>query len=83
MPHLRKRHVTLQLGLHQVIKEPTYILHNSFSCIDLIFASQPNLVGKKVYNSKNINRTEQRKINTNTIKLTNKQTKKHIGKLTK
>ena len=29
--------------MHQVIKEPTHILHNSSSCIDLIFASQPNL----------------------------------------
>ena len=36
--------VTSQLGLHQVIKEPTHILHNSSSCIDLIFASQPNLI---------------------------------------
>ena len=33
-----------QFGLHQVIKEPTHILHNSFSCIDLIFVSQPNLI---------------------------------------
>ena len=31
--------VTSQFGLHQVIKEPTHILHNSSSCIDLIFAS--------------------------------------------
>ena len=30
--------------MHQVIKEPTHILHNSSSCIDLIFASQPNLI---------------------------------------
>ena len=36
--------VTSQFGLHQVIKEPTHILHNSSSCIDLIFASQPNLI---------------------------------------
>ena len=34
--------VTSQFGLHQVIKEPTHILHNSSSCIYLIFASQPN-----------------------------------------
>ena len=26
------------------IKEPTHILDNSSSCIDLIFASQPNLI---------------------------------------
>ena len=37
--------VTPQFGLHQVIKEPTNILHSSSSsCIDLIFASQPNLI---------------------------------------
>ena len=36
--------VTSQFGLHQVIKEPTHILHNSSSCIDLIFSSQPNLI---------------------------------------
>ena len=36
--------VTSQFGLHQVIKEPTHILHNSSLCIDLIFASQPNLI---------------------------------------
>ena len=36
--------VKSQFGLHQVIKEPTHILHNSSSCIDLIFASQPNLI---------------------------------------
>ena len=33
-----------QFGLHQVIKEPTRILHTSFSHIDLIFTSQPNLI---------------------------------------
>ena len=36
--------VTSQFGLHQVIKELTHISHNSSSCIDLIFASQPNLI---------------------------------------
>ena len=36
--------VTSQFGLHLVIKEPTHILHNSSSCIDLIFTSQPNLI---------------------------------------
>ena len=35
--------VTLQFGLHQIINEPTHILGNSSSCIDLIFTSQPNL----------------------------------------
>ena len=35
--------ITSQFGLHQIINEPTHILENSFSCIDLIFTSQPNL----------------------------------------
>ena len=30
-------------GLHRIINEPTHILKNSSSCIDLIFTSQPNL----------------------------------------
>ena len=34
---------TSQFGLHQIINEPTHILQNSASCIDLIFTSQPNL----------------------------------------
>ena len=33
-----------QCGLYQIINEPTYILKNSSSCIDLIFTSQPNLI---------------------------------------
>ena len=36
--------VASQFGLYQVIKEPTHVLHNSSSGIDLIFASQPNLI---------------------------------------
>ena len=36
--------ITKQYGLHQVIREPTHILDNTSSCIDLIFTSQPNLV---------------------------------------
>ena len=36
--------VTSQFGLHQIINEPTYVLENSWSCVDLIFTSQPNLV---------------------------------------
>ena len=36
--------VTSQNGLHQEINEPTHILNNSSSCIDLIFNSQPNLL---------------------------------------
>ena len=33
-----------QFGLHQLINEPTHLLLNSSSCIDLIFTSQPNIV---------------------------------------
>ena len=36
--------VASQNGLHQEIDEPTHILNNSSSCIDLIFNSQPNLL---------------------------------------
>ena len=36
--------ISLQCGLYQVINEPTHILENSSSCIDLIFTSQPNLI---------------------------------------
>ena len=36
--------VKKQYGLHQVIKEPTDILDNPSSCIDLIFTTQPNLI---------------------------------------
>ena len=33
-------------GLHQLISDPTHLLQNSLSCIDLIFTDQPNLVVK-------------------------------------
>ena len=36
--------VTSQYGLRQEINEPTHILNNSTSCIDLIFNSQPDLL---------------------------------------
>ena len=36
--------VTSQFGLYQLINEPTHLLENSSSCIDLIFTSQQNLV---------------------------------------
>ena len=36
--------ITSQFGLHQLINEPTHLLQNSSSCIDLIFTSQPNIV---------------------------------------
>ena len=36
--------VTSQNSLHQEINEPTHILNNSSSCIDLISNSQPNLL---------------------------------------
>ena len=35
--------LTSDLGLHQLISEPTHLLNNSKSCIDLIFTDQPNL----------------------------------------
>ena len=35
---------TSQFGLKQIIKEPTHIIGDSSSCIDLIFTTQPNLV---------------------------------------
>ena len=36
--------ITKQYGLHQMIKEPTHILDNSSTCIDLIFTSRSNLI---------------------------------------
>ena len=36
--------VTSQFGLDQIIKERTYIIGDSPSCIDLIFTTQRNLV---------------------------------------
>ena len=36
--------ITSQLGLHQLISEPTHLFQNSSSCIDLIFTSQPSFV---------------------------------------
>ena len=36
--------ITSQFGLKQSIQEPIHIVSNSSSCIDLVFASQPNLV---------------------------------------
>ena len=35
--------LTSKFGLSQIIKEPTHILENSSSCIDLIFTTQPNM----------------------------------------
>ena len=32
-----------ELGLHQLISEPTHLMDDSKSCIDLIFTDQPNL----------------------------------------
>ena len=43
--------VTSQLGLHRIINEPTHILPNSSSCIDLIFTSQSNMVMFKLSSS--------------------------------
>ena len=36
--------INSQFGLYQLINEPTHLLQNSSSCIDLIFTSQPNIV---------------------------------------
>ena len=36
--------VTSQSGLEQIIKEPTHIIGDSPSCIDLIFMTKSNLV---------------------------------------
>ena len=36
--------ITSQFGLYQLINEPTHLLENSSSCIDLIFTLQLNLV---------------------------------------
>ena len=38
--------ISSQFGLHQVINESRHILESSFSCIDLIFTSQPNLMNE-------------------------------------
>ncbi|XP_065068202.1 uncharacterized protein LOC135693597 [Rhopilema esculentum] len=35
--------LTSDLGLHQLISEPTHLMGDSKSCIDLIFTDQPNL----------------------------------------
>ena len=36
--------LTSMYGLHQLISDPTHLLPNYLSCIDLIFTDQPNLV---------------------------------------
>ena len=38
--------VTSQFGLEQIIKEPTHIIGDSSSFIDLTFTTQPNLIVK-------------------------------------
>ena len=37
-------YLTSQYGLYQIVSEPTHLLPQSSSCIDLIFTDQPNLV---------------------------------------
>ena len=37
-------YLTSLYGMKQVITEPTHILENSSSCIDLIFSNRPNLI---------------------------------------
>ena len=39
----KKANLTSQYGLKQIINQPTHILKNSSSCIDLLFTSQANL----------------------------------------
>ena len=36
--------LTIDVGLHQLIKEPTHFIGNSRPCIDVIFIDQPNLL---------------------------------------
>ena len=36
--------LTSDIGLHQLISEPTHLMGDSRSCIDLIFTDQPNLI---------------------------------------
>ena len=46
MLHLMKTHIeslTTMHGLQQLISDPTHLLPNSSSCIDLIFTDQSNL----------------------------------------
>ena len=44
--------LTSSYGLSQIISDPTHILPNSSTCIDLIFTNQPNMVTKSgVYSS--------------------------------
>ena len=44
--------ITSSYGLTQIINEPTHILPNSSSCIDLLFTNQPNMVIKSgIYSS--------------------------------
>ena len=35
---------SMQFGFHPIINEPMHTLDNSFSCTDLLFTSQPNLI---------------------------------------
>ena len=41
--------LTSTYGFHQLISDLTQLLPNSSSCIDLIFADQPNLAVHKCY----------------------------------
>ena len=43
--------ITSQFRLRQLIQEPTHILSNLSSCIDLVFTSQSNLVMESVVHS--------------------------------
>ena len=45
--------ITSQFRLYQWINEPTHLLQNSSSCIDLTFTSQPNIVVESKLSSSN------------------------------
>ena len=38
--------ITVDLGLHQLVSEPTHVMGNSKPCIDLISTDQPSLIVK-------------------------------------
>ena len=46
IPIKKKKSITSQFELHQLIKEPTHLLESYSSCIDLIFTSHPNTVAQ-------------------------------------
>ena len=49
-------------GLHQIINNPTHILSNSASCIDLLFTCQPNLISESGIHASLFTRCHHQKI---------------------